>query len=208
MRAANVLANKPKEMKMTKFIETADGVAVASTEIVKLEKRGRRKCVIRTRDGEHHMVSRSMKSIEKDIEVDTSIIIPAQSGCFVAFSLYPSNRHKEVETLRLPVVGWRLMKNECVHGTIYYSAPIIAGCPGPLSDWALELPNDKVISSQEEFPMTMKKWLDREKKYYESIMDAMDANDDGEDDHECDSDLVDSIDESIEAKDAYEDDVA
>jgi hypothetical protein len=119
-----------RNKKMARFIKTAGGSHVLSTEIVSIQKCNGVESLIRARGEEYHLVRKiSPDDLKSKIEDDTAQIIPAHPGYSVAFLLWPTRKSKKWRTVVFPVVGWRLIESACDVGQIYESAPVIAGGP-------------------------------------------------------------------------------
>jgi hypothetical protein len=153
-----------RNKKMARFIKTADGSHVLSTEIVSVQKFRGVDFLIRTRGDEYHVVRNiSPDNLKSKIEDDTAQIIPAHPGYSVAFLLLPTRKSKKWRTVVFPVVGWRLIESACDVGQIYESAPVIAGAHDISTAWAIVMPDGKLLSSRSDWPMSMEEWIDAEK---------------------------------------------
>ncbi|CAJ0882889.1 hypothetical protein AMST5_03379 [freshwater sediment metagenome] len=149
---------------MARFIKTANGLHVLSTEIVRLQKCGVGKSLIKTKRDEYHVVKGLvLDDLKRIIEDDTAKIIPAAPGYSVAFLLWPTRNSEKWRTVVVPVVGWRLTESSCDVGQIYESAPVTAGAHDISTVWAIVLPDGKLLSRWSDLPVSMEDWIYDEK---------------------------------------------
>lgn len=169
---------------MVDFIKTVDGSRIPYSEIAEIEERGLGKSTIKTKNRKKYVVRGYAPELASSIEDKTAHVISAHPGYSVIFTEPPKCKNGEWKTIKLQVIGWRLVQSMCERGRILESVPVIAGVYTLPDFWALELPDGKVAPSDRDLPMSIEEWL-------ESLAKSLDE--DGyyqDDDDDSDKDVI------------------
>jgi hypothetical protein len=150
-----------------KFIETVGESLIPYSEIIEIEKCGKRKSIIKTKGRKKFVVHDTPSDLQYCIEEETTQVIPAQPGYSKVYAVEPKQETGEWTTFSLPVLGWRIDK-EIDLDTFIDAIPIAVGLQSGFHSSAIMLPDGKIASWHRCDPyLSVEDWLAAVKKRHE-----------------------------------------
>jgi hypothetical protein len=173
------------------FIETSEGLRIPYSEIVEIERCGKRKTIIKTKGRKKHVVLQA--SLQANIENVSAPVIPSLPGYSVIFAIPREDASKPWSIFALEVIGWRI--KTYFSGAMCESEPILAGTFLFPDFWAIIYPDGKLSPQGALFRFLSKEeWLESIREEWEQRGHVLDDSETDDANYEDDEQPVEDQD--------------